>query len=180
MFNYGQSYWGTGCGKKLHAEAGLFPGQWNTAHILLEEASSSFCYFLFKPTNNQKNLPAMQETPVGFLGWERYPGGGHGNALQYSWLENPHGQRYPVGYDTWGWMKSYAAEQLSTAHKNQKAISVLETTYEKVHVSQKNNTVWCDSTCPTCSIHHLFYHHYYYWSNCVAGRILAWIAPTAV
>ena len=39
------------------------------------------------------------------------------------------------------------AEQRITAQKNQKAISVLETTYEKVHVSQKNNnTVWCDST----------------------------------
>ena len=33
------------------------------------------------------------------------------------------------------------AEQLSTAHENQKAISILETTHEKVHVSQKNNTV---------------------------------------
>lgn len=25
MFNYGQSYWGTGCGQKIHAEAGFFP-----------------------------------------------------------------------------------------------------------------------------------------------------------
>ena len=28
----------------------------------------------------------------------RSPGGGHGNPLQYSCLENPHGQRRLVGY----------------------------------------------------------------------------------
>ena len=28
----------------------------------------------------------------------RFPGGGHGNPLQYSCLENPHGQRRMVGY----------------------------------------------------------------------------------
>ena len=30
------------------------------------------------------------------------PGGGHGNPLQYSGLENPHGQRNLVGYSPWG------------------------------------------------------------------------------
>ena len=35
-----------------------------------------------------KNLPAMQETQVGSLGWEDSPGEGHGNPLQYSCLEN--------------------------------------------------------------------------------------------
>ena len=38
-----------------------------------------------------KNLPAMQETWVQTLGWEWSPGRGHGNPLQYSCLENPHG-----------------------------------------------------------------------------------------
>ena len=28
----------------------------------------------------------------------RFPGGGHGNPLRYSCLENPHGQRSLVGY----------------------------------------------------------------------------------
>ena len=32
----------------------------------------------------------------------RSPGGGHGNTLQYSWLENPHGQRILAGYSPWG------------------------------------------------------------------------------
>ena len=31
-------------------------------------------------------------------GWGRSPGGGHGNPLQYSCLENPHGWRSLVGY----------------------------------------------------------------------------------
>ena len=29
-------------------------------------------------------------------------GGGHGNPLQYSCLENPHGQRSLVDYSPWG------------------------------------------------------------------------------
>ena len=36
-------------------------------------------------------------------GLGRSPGGGHGNALQYSCLENPHGQRsLGGGYSPWG------------------------------------------------------------------------------
>ena len=30
------------------------------------------------------------------------PGGRHGNPLQYSCLENPHGQRSLAGYSPWG------------------------------------------------------------------------------
>ena len=106
-----------------------------------------------------KNPPAMQETPVRFLGQEvpwrrgrlptlvflgfpdesdskefvcnvgdltsipglgRFPGGGHGNPLQYSCLENPHGQRNLVGYSPWGRKESDVTEQLSTqqAHRS--------------------------------------------------------------
>ena len=36
------------------------------------------------------------------LGSGRTLGGGHGNPLQYSCLENPHGQRSLVGYSPWG------------------------------------------------------------------------------
>ena len=32
----------------------------------------------------------------------RSPGEGNGNPLQYSCLENPHGQRSLVGYSPWG------------------------------------------------------------------------------
>ena len=39
---------------------------------------------------------------VSFLGLGRSPGGGHGNPLQYSCLENSHGQRSQPGYSPWG------------------------------------------------------------------------------
>ena len=58
-----------------------------------------------------KNLPAMWETWVRFLGWED-------NQLQYSSLENPHGQRSLVGYSPWGCKESDMTEWLST-HINQ-------------------------------------------------------------
>ena len=33
--------------------------------------------------------------------WGRSPGGSHDNPLQYSYLENPHGQRSLEGYSSW-------------------------------------------------------------------------------
>ena len=45
------------------------------------------------PTNAEG---AIEEGSIPGLG--RSPGGGHGNAAQYSCLENPHGQRSLVGY----------------------------------------------------------------------------------
>ena len=48
-------------------------------------------------------------------GLGRSPGGGHGNPLQYSCLENPHGQRSLVGYSPWGHKESDMTESLSTA-----------------------------------------------------------------
>ena len=49
-----------------------------------------------------KNLPAKvgDMRDVGLIpGSGRSPGGGHGNPLQYSCLENPHEQRSLVGYN---------------------------------------------------------------------------------
>ena len=40
----------------------------------------------------------------------RFPGGGHGNPLQYSCLENPHGQRSLMGYGPWGHKESDMTE----------------------------------------------------------------------
>ena len=62
-----------------------------------------------------KNMPAMWETWVRSLGWEDSPGGGHDNPLQYSYLENPHGQRSLVGSSPWGHKESDTTERLSTA-----------------------------------------------------------------
>ena len=106
-----------------------------------------------------KNLPAMQETPVWFLGgkipWRRdslstpvflgFPGSsdgkestcnagdlgsipgygrssgaGHRNRLQYSCLENPHGQRSLAGYSPWGCKECDNTEWLSTAQQKER------------------------------------------------------------
>ena len=48
-------------------------------------------------------------------GLGRSPGGGHGNPLHYSCLENPHGQRSLEGYSPWGCKELDTTEQLSTA-----------------------------------------------------------------
>ena len=47
-------------------------------------------------------------------GLGRSPGGGHGNPLQNSCLENPHGQRSLAGYIPWGLRESDTIEWLST------------------------------------------------------------------
>ena len=48
-------------------------------------------------------------------GLGRPPGGRHGNPLQCSCLENPHGQRSQLGYSHWGLKESDTTERLSTA-----------------------------------------------------------------
>ena len=49
-----------------------------------------------------------------FPGVGRSPGGGHGILLQYSCLENPHGQRSLVSYSPWGCKECDTTERLST------------------------------------------------------------------
>ena len=50
-----------------------------------------------------KNLPATQEAQVLSLGWEDPLEEGTAiNSLQYSFLENPHGQRSLESYSSWG------------------------------------------------------------------------------
>ena len=45
---------------------------------------------------------ACNEGYLGLIpGLGRSPGEGHGNPLQYSCLENPHGQRSLAGYSPW-------------------------------------------------------------------------------
>ena len=60
----------------------------------------------------------MQETTVQFMGWEDPLEKGMAT-LQYSYLENPHGQRSLEGYSPWDCQESDATERLSTAHSKQ-------------------------------------------------------------
>ena len=69
-----------------------------------------------------KNLPAGRP---GFDPWiGKIPGGEHGNPLQYSCLENPHGQRSLVGYSPWGCKESDTTKGLRTAHSARSSTNV--------------------------------------------------------
>ena len=63
-----------------------------------------------------KNLPASARDvrDAGLIpGSGRSPEGGHGNPLQYSCLENTHGQRSLAGYSSQGLKESDTTEQLT-------------------------------------------------------------------
>ena len=62
--------------------------------------------------NPSANAGVVRDTGS-ILGWEDSPGGGHGNPLQCSCLENPHGQKSLAGYSTWRHKQSDMAVQQS-------------------------------------------------------------------
>ena len=66
-----------------------------------------------------KNPPANagDVREVGSIpGSGRSPGGGHGNPLQYSCLENLLGQRSLAGYNPWGHKELETTKRLNTAY----------------------------------------------------------------
>ena len=50
-------------------------------------------------------------------GLGRSPGGGHGNPLQNSCLENPHGQRSLASYRLWSHKELNTAEAIDQTHR---------------------------------------------------------------
>ena len=58
-------------------------------------------------------------------GLGRSPGGGHGNPLQYSCLENSRGQRCLTDYSPWALKESETTERLSTAHNTELILGLL-------------------------------------------------------
>ena len=73
----------------------------------------------------------------------RAPEGGHGNPLQYSCLENPHGQRSLAGYSLWGCKESDTTEQLSLHSIKCKHVESIPTLKVKMLVTQSCPTL-CD------------------------------------
>ena len=59
-----------------------------------------------------KNLSAKAGELGSISEWERSPGEGHGNRLQYSCVENPHGQRSLSGYSPRGTKELDTTERL--------------------------------------------------------------------
>ena len=62
--------------------------------------------------NPPVNAGDIRETGL-ILGSGRSPGGGHDNPLQYSCLENPHGQRSLEGYSPLGHKELYTTRDLA-------------------------------------------------------------------
>ena len=57
-----------------------------------------------------KSQPVNARDTGSIPGLGRSPGGGHVNPLQYSCLENPHGQRSLAGSSPWGCTESDMTE----------------------------------------------------------------------
>ena len=67
------------------------------------------------PCGSDGKESACKARDLGLIpGLGRSPGGGHGNPLQYTCLEDPLGQRSQEGYSPWGHKESDKTEQLST------------------------------------------------------------------
>ena len=94
----------------------------------------------------------------------RFPGEGHGNPLQGSCLENPHGQRCLAGYSPCRHKESDTIEWPSTVHQFMSNISIYFTFCMHVHAC-----VWLcnlmDYNLPGFSVHAIFW-----------ARILEWVA----
>ena len=63
-----------------------------------------------------KHLPAKQETGIQSLGWEDPLDEGMATPLQYSFLENLHGQRSLAGYSPRGPKESDMTEHSTAQH----------------------------------------------------------------
>ena len=88
-------------------------------------------------------------------GLGRSPGGGHGNPLWYSCLENPHGQRSLVSYSPWGRKELDTTEQLTHTHvffKHCQLVSAVQNSSLRSTVPVKFSSVSCtDNTSQTLS-----------------------------
>ena len=71
--------------------------------IIHQTPSTSFgTSWVLRGEESACNVESLGSIP----GLGRSPGEGHGNPLQYSRLENPHGQRSLAGYSVLGFAKS--------------------------------------------------------------------------
>ena len=85
----------------------------------------TFCLIIFYPSlaifrASQepvlKNLSVNTGDVASIPGLGRFPGEGNGNPLQYSCLENPHGQRNLAGYSAWAHKDLDTIEPLTHTH----------------------------------------------------------------
>ena len=113
--------WSRGQKSKIKVWAGLSAPSRLQGRVL--PASPSFwgsagnvCHSLGFPGGSEgKESTCNVGDPGSIPGSGRFAGGGHGNPLQYSCLENPHGQRSLVGCNPWGLKELDTTEQLTVS-----------------------------------------------------------------
>ena len=75
------------------------PGNCKCDHQEMDQVSMYISIYLGFPGGSVVQESTCNSGDVGSIpGSGSSPGGRHDNPLQYSWLENPHGQRILVGY----------------------------------------------------------------------------------
>ena len=95
--------------------------------------------FLAFPGGSDDKEPACHAGDLGLIpGLGRSPGGGHGNPLQCSCLENPHGQKNLAGYSLWGLKELDTTEWLSTAQHKPVLVSEKQSWKEKHGIGNGN------------------------------------------
>ena len=77
--------------------------------VCLTSEASPVTQVVKESTCNARATGDMGSIP----GLGRFPEGGHGNPLQYSCLENPHGQKSLMGNSPWGHKESTQWTRLS-------------------------------------------------------------------
>ena len=75
------------------------------SHMVPQAQQAESCLLAFVASNLESSNPLLFPHPG--------IGGRHGNPLQYSCLENPHGQRCLAGYSPWGCKELDKTGQLS-------------------------------------------------------------------
>ena len=81
-----------------------------------------------------KNLPANAGDTGSIPGLERSPGEGNGNPVQYSCLEDLHGQRNLVGYSPWGPKEMDMTEVTEHKHKKDAVCFLLFLAQWSLHI----------------------------------------------
>ena len=97
-------------GKSMNAVVGIYP----FSPISTKAAVYGIWSPLIGGSDSKESVCSVGDL-VWIPGLGRSPGGGHGNPLQYSCLENPHGQRILVGYSPRGRKESDTTEPLSSS-----------------------------------------------------------------
>ena len=111
--------------------------------------SNSFCF----PGGSNSKESTWNVGDLGSIpGLERSPGDGHGNPLQHSCLENPHGSSSLVGYCLSGFKELDMTEGLSTTYKRSKHSD------QKAKIDRMNEKPRPNYMASTMDIHHIKKH----------------------